>query len=154
MNLRHKLTYTALGGIIAVCGMLSTTLFSTTTDAQHGDATFDTITARNVNIVDDDGKLLIRLSSELEDSGGISIYDKRGKRRMFLAASVSGFSGSYLVLSDKNGTNRTILSASNKITGLDIRDKDGESAVSVTYRNTYGGAVIVRDSSGNVKFLD
>ena len=46
MNLRHKLTYTALGGIIAVCGMLSTTLFSTTTDAQHGDATFDTITAR------------------------------------------------------------------------------------------------------------
>ena len=33
MNLKHKLAYIALGGIIAVCGMLSTTLFSTKTNA-------------------------------------------------------------------------------------------------------------------------
>ena len=49
----HKLSYIALGGMIAICGMLSTSYLSTI-NAQNGDTTFENIGATQLDIVGDE----------------------------------------------------------------------------------------------------
>ena len=136
MNLRHKLAYTALGGMIAVCGMLSTTLFSTATDAQSGDAVFDTITARQLKIVNDDGKPVVELNTLEGAVGGlITLNDDGGFPRISL---VAGDNGSMLTLRDNDGTYRINLFALGEESGLAVRDNDGELAARIAARKQRG----------------
>ena len=147
MNLKHKLAYIALGGMIAVCGMVSTT------NAQNGDGTFENIEATQLDIVGDDGEPRIRLIGSMDGEGsGIAFYDKSGKTRIFLAA----HKGTSAIKLASPGIGKNYVSLGTVGTGgiLIIGDTDGKIAASVSYDNADGGVVAVKDSVGVVNRLD
>ena len=151
-SLKHKLAYIALGGMIAICGMLSTSFLSTI-NAQNGDATFENIKATQLDIVGDDGEARIRLTGSMGGEGsGIAFYDKSRKTRIFLA--VHKETSALKLTSPGIGKNYVSLGTVDTGGLLVISDTDGKIATTVSYDNTAGGVVIVRDRVGGVNRLD
>ena len=94
------------------------------TEARHGDAAFDTITAQRLKIVNDDGKTVVELNQKIVDAvgGAIFLSDNRGRSKISL---IAGDNGSFLELKDNDGTARTHMFALGEEAGLGVRDKEG-----------------------------
>ena len=151
-SLKHKLAYIALGGMIAVCGMVSTTFLSIT-NAQNGDAAFENIKATQLDILGDDGEPRIRLTGSMGGEGsGIAFYDKSGKTRI-LIASIKETSAIHLS-SPGIGKNNISLATIDTGGALVISDTDGKIATTVSYDNDEGGVVTVKNRIGVVNRLD
>ena len=146
MNLKHKLAYIALGGIIAICGMLSTTFFSTPITAQN-DGVFDTIIARHLYIVDDDGKEMVVLFSD-GYGGGVFVQDKAEKPMVGLRS----IDGGYVSVLDKAGKKMVGLGSGDNGGYVFLHDKAEKIVVGLGSAD--GGFVSVLDKAGNVKRLD
>ena len=72
-----------LGAGIMLIGLAVGAIVSSPLIAQqHG--VFDTIICRNLGVVDENGKLRIRLSSDHPLSKDITVFNKNGKERIIL----------------------------------------------------------------------
>ena len=85
MNHKQKLGYMALGAGILAIGIIIGQVITPNIEAQQN-GFFDTITCRELKVVDKNGKTAIRLSTFL-GANGVSILDKKGKLAIALSSS-------------------------------------------------------------------
>ena len=152
-SLKHKLAYIALGGMIAVCGMVSATFLSIT-DAQNGDATFENIKATHLAIVGDDGETRIRLIGSIDGAhgkSGLVFQDKSGKTRILIAFTEE--TSAINLAPPGIGKNSVSIATIGTGGALVISDTDGKTAATV-HGNDDGGVVTVKDSVGGDNHLD
>ena len=87
MNHKQKFGYIVLGAVIMLIGMgIGSTFFPPPLIA-HQDSVFDTITCRNLGVVDENGNLRIRLSSNHPLRKDITVFNENGKERIILTGS-------------------------------------------------------------------
>ena len=98
MNHKQKLGYMALGAGILTLGITIGQIITPHIEAQQN-GLFDTITCRELKVVDQNGQQAIELNGK-DWEKGIYIYDPNGKKAIELA----GGAGNYIaILNNKNG---------------------------------------------------
>jgi hypothetical protein len=111
----------------------------------------DTLTAKTIALLDDDGTVRVLLSAgKTVDTGAqVSLFGKGGKPRTILATK----GGPKLSLHDPSGQARVIVATrNNKEPLISIHDKKGGLMGSMTGLKDHGGHLMVKDREGNVRW--
>ena len=82
-NRRQRYSITALAAIIVGGAFIAAT-------RPVGDATFGTVTCKNLKIVDDNGKMRISARIDADSAAGIALYDKSEKGRILASTDANG----------------------------------------------------------------
>ena len=125
-----------LGGVAALA--LAALIGGTVLGVHAANGTFDNITAKNIFLKDNSGKLRVALKGS---KGNLYLYDSSGKARVTL----SGKNG-ILYLKDSSGKPRVGIYGNNGI--LELRDSSWKTRVKLTGSN---GIVKTWKSNGQVK---
>ena len=151
MNHKQKLGYMALGAGIMVVGIIIGQIITPDIEAQSN-GVFDIIRCRQLQVVDENGKIGIMMaSSEHNDHiilGGVS------KGQVFLSASETT-QDCYIALYDPKRNTGIRLSNNLLCNTIDIYNKTGERAISLTHtlppldRNR----IKIHDEKGNVEWI-
>ena len=125
MNYKQKLGYMALGAGILAIGIIIGQWVTPDIEAQHN-GVFDTITCRELKVVDQNGKTAIGLGS-FRGGNGITIYDQDEKRAIAL---FSLGVGNRITIYDQNGEMVIGLSSFGLGIGnyISIYDQNGKEA--------------------------
>lgn len=122
----EKFGYMVLGAIIALCGYVLGTMNSGSVDAQLEIPVVDKIVCRQLEVVNSQGKTLVRVGEELRDGGTsvLRVYD----------GIQQGSTVDLLTMTDGGGF-------------VMVRGKDGEPGVTL-YTHTDGGDVKIFEKGG------
>ena len=129
-----------------IIGVLSTALLFTIIGAKSkNSANFDTITAKEVRIVNSKGKIVATLGSNKE-GGGLDIYNKEGNA----VATLSGFRGEgILIIGNKEGKPVADLASVEGKGQLDIYNKYGNRVATLQPDEENYGVIGLFDRYGN-----
>ena len=152
MQFKQKLAYMALGGLLVFMGMLLLALMNHPAVAQNAKqvASFDEITCKRLNIVDDSGRIYAVLEKQdIGDSGiynVIQILNPLGTRVCSLGGDLNGG-----VLSIHNRTGLSLVDIaigdSDNEGFVKVIGKDGKSLSQLSI-DKYGGVLAIINKSG------
>jgi hypothetical protein len=160
MNLKAKLAYMALGGVLVLAGHVLPGLIVPSATAQAGlqDAEFNEVTARRLTVMaEDSGKRVIDLYGGY-GGGAVRMFDEAGGVQLGLRASELGgsidvgmeghpvrpedrfFSGGLVQIRGDNGYGGSVK----------LSRPHGGKAVSISSREMFGGEVSILEHDGEV----
>ena len=140
---RGKLAIVAVGGIIALAGVLSGCSHKIETRIKYA----KTITCEQLNIVDDKGKTVIRLGvAQDKDGGRVEVYDKAGNHAVSLGVNEDG---GVVVVGDKASEAAVGIRASESGGRVEVYDKAG-NLVGALFVLEDGGRIVVYDKAGDL----
>ena len=113
---RQRITITALVLVAVAAAVMAAA-------PQGRDATFDTITAKELRIENDAGKLQVLLAANKDGGGGLGINNAAGEPQVLLGADKNG---GVLVINNAAGKLQALLAADENGGFLDILNKAGE----------------------------
>ena len=154
MNHKQKLGYMALGAGILALGIIIGQVVTPDIEAQSN-GVFDKITCREIQVVDKDGLVGVRLGSN-EHGGGVVVASKEGKSRVTMSTTAPG--GRVDVFNNQ-GTPAAIMSVDEYGGRITAVGKEGikegiaggavGGAVAMDF-NVYGGRVGLLGKEGEV----
>ena len=146
MQFKQKLAYMALGGLLVFMGMLLPALMNRSAVAQNNKrvASFDEITCKRLNIVDDYGRTYAVLEKNGYDA--IRILNSSGTPVCSLGGDGNG---GYLNIDHHTGRNAVTIAIDNsdKEGLVKVRGKDGKSFSQLSI-GKYGGVVSAYGKDG------
>ena len=153
----EKLMYMGLGALIAFGGYLFGTLQNDNADAQFNPANveYNEIRCRNLKVVDADGNTLIDLTRNF-GGGIVKTFAASGHSAVNLGHTLDNdlsYTGGAILVSDKDGRQRIVLSTHKSGGALQINGKDGQKLIELTEVNTLGGRIIGYDRLNEPKAI-
>ena len=161
MNYVQKLGYIALGGVIAIAGMMAASVFTPNLVAQKD--VFDEIRCRKLVVENADGKFAVRLGID-QGSGVVAVRDRTGNYGVSLHAAeggggidIDGKKSAMSLIANQLGGIVTVFSDNTGISlittkggsSVKVDDEKGNDAV-ILRGEKHGGSVTVFDSEGEV----
>ncbi|MBT3266014.1 hypothetical protein HN371_02620 [Candidatus Poribacteria bacterium] len=142
MQVRQKLVYMALGGVLVLAGHVLPSLVVPSATAQHGpqDAEFNEVTVRKLSVVDEaTGATTVTLESFLgQAAGSISVYQPNGTEGAVLWAAEDG---GRIDVYHGNGKSIAGLEATSMGGLVWVKDKDGEPEAGIAVDENGDGEV-------------
>ena len=149
MNYKQKLGYTLLGAGVMALGIIIGQWGTPDIEAQSN-GVFDTITCRELEVVDAEGKKAIVLTS-LQSANYVFVYDKQENIAIRLVSSQGGNS---VDVRDKQGEAAISLTSLQSANLVDLHDKQGETAIRLTNLQERNHVLVKNNLTGEFERLD
>ena len=143
MNHKQKLGYMALGAGILAVGIIIGQVITPNIEAQQN-GFFDTITCRELKVVDKNGKTAIRLSTFL-GANGVSILDKNEKGAIVLSALEKS---NEINIYDKNRAEAIALRTGEGVNNIAVKDPEGKESFRFNAQPHRNDFIVYDKSSG------
>jgi hypothetical protein len=124
--------------------------------AQDADAMGQKLVAKELVIVDQQGRPRVRLGMSAEDQAAIALMDEQGRTRMSLGLLAIPTDPSYwsLAFFDKEGTNRFTCGANDQGSGsgAGLWDNNAKLGFGLGFTDQGNGGLVINDSEGRQRF--
>ena len=152
MRFGQKLIYMGLGGALVAAGMLLSSALTETGHTQNPrNGNFNTLTARQLNITDANGNVVVEIGIGSPDFGGGGYVYVRGENRRVQSSLGVDHMGGYVEVRDDTGAfaKQAVIMHVREMGGrVDVYRANGKPAAFIGSAE-YGGASIVYDLSEN-----
>ena len=175
MQFKQKLAYMALGGALVFLGQLSAIMLGSraTAQSENSSVAFDTVTCRQLKLVDGSGRTYLLLQKDPLGDGEYSVmqvFNSSGKAVCQIAADTNGgyvsvnasrgrghaylkihhiSNGGVVRVSDKTGQGGAVMSITGNTGVLNVRDGDGKVLAQMGVTESGGLiSVIGKDNDG------
>ncbi len=142
MNFKQKLGYMCIGCLFTIAGYILASLGGITTHAQHEEQVLDKIVCKELEIVNDTGKKLVRMGGTRFGSGFIFVYNKE---EMAVVGMDGVDNGGSIVIGNKKGKITVEMNAESFFGGGQISVKNGEGITGLIMEAVSGGIINVYD---------